>query len=108
VRDAQFCTCSYFADKIGMHDFLLAKEIIEEVAKIAKEKRLSSVKKVSLEIGIIALAHDGLPEHPEDINLVNLEFGLKSIAPKYGLEKAKFDVKRIPGDNWRITDIETE
>ena len=91
-----------------MHDFLLAKEIIEEIAKVANERKLVNVKSVSLEIGSISLSHDNLPEHTEDINLDNLRFGLKSIAPKYGLDKAKFDIKKVAGDSWKITDIEVE
>jgi Zn finger protein HypA/HybF involved in hydrogenase expression len=92
--------------KANMHDFILAKEIAEEIAKIASEKKLVDVKSVNLEIGSITLAHDGLPEHTEDTDLGNLRFSLESIAPKYGLDKAKFNIKKNAGDNWKITNIE--
>lgn len=91
-----------------MHDWILAKQIIEEIAKVAKEKKMTNIKSVNLEIGSIVLAHDDMPEHAEDINLGNLEFGLKSIAPKYGLDKAKFDIEKVAGDSWKITNIEVE
>lgn len=91
-----------------MHDFLLAKEIIEEISKVAKERNLVNIKSVSLEIGSIALAHDGMSEHLENIDLNNLKFGLKNIAPKYGLDKANFSIKKTAGDSWKITDIEVE
>lgn len=89
-----------------MHDFLLAKEIIEEVAKVASEKKLADIKNINLEIGSIALAHDGMPEHTEDADLENLRFFLEGMAPKYGLDKANFDIKKTAGDDWKITDIE--
>jgi len=92
----------------NMHDFLLAKEIIRELEKIVREKGLNKPKKVSLEIGSVVLTHDGMPEHTEDINLENLEFGLESIAKNTILKGVKFDIKKITGENWKITDIEVE
>lgn len=89
-----------------MHDFLLAKEIIDELKKIAGEKKLRKVKSVNLEIGAVSLAHDGHLEHTEDISLENLVFGLKSIAKGTLLEKADFKIKKTTGSDWRITDIE--
>lgn len=89
-----------------MHDFLLAKKIVEGISKIADEKKLGDIKSVNLEIGRIALTHDGLPEHTEDIDLGNLTFLLKSITQKYGLDKAKFNIKKTAGHSWKITDIE--
>ena len=89
-----------------MHDLMLAKEIVEEIAKVASEKKLLGIKSVNLEIGSITLAHDGLSEHAEDIDLDNLRFSLESIAPNYGLDKARFNIKKTAGDNWKITNIE--
>jgi Zn finger protein HypA/HybF involved in hydrogenase expression len=91
-----------------MHDFLLAKQIIEEITRIAKEKNLDNIKTVNIEIGSVVLAHDGLNEHAEDINLDNLRFGLESISPKYGLEKAKFEIVKAEGESWKITNIEVK
>jgi Zn finger protein HypA/HybF involved in hydrogenase expression len=93
---------------ISMHDFLLAKEIIGELEKIIQEKGLNKPKKVSLEIGSVVLSHDDMPEHAEDINLENLEFGLKAIAKNTALEGVRFDIKKVKGGNWKITDIEVE
>jgi Zn finger protein HypA/HybF involved in hydrogenase expression len=93
------------ADKNGMHDFLLAKEIIDEVLKIAKEKKLSRVKKVFLEIGQIAMAHGGHEEHVEDISIENLRFGIETIARGTILEKTAFDIKKVSGEHWKITEI---
>jgi Zn finger protein HypA/HybF involved in hydrogenase expression len=97
-----------FADKISMHDFLLAKEIIDELKNIAQQKGLNKVKIVSAEIGSISLAHDGHSEHIEDISLENLEFGLISVAKGTAFENVEFKIKKIEGDNWKITDIEVE
>lgn len=91
-----------------MHDFLLAKEILDELKKIAQEKGLSKPKSVSIEIGTISLAHDGYGEHVEDISLENLQFGLESVAKGTIFENIEFKIKKIKGDNWKITDIEVE
>ena len=91
-----------------MHDFILAKEIIDELGAIAKGKKLSGIKKVNIEIGMIHLAHDGHPEHTEDISVENLQFGLASIIKNTELENVEFVIKKIAGDNWSITEIETK
>jgi Zn finger protein HypA/HybF involved in hydrogenase expression len=89
-----------------MHDFLLAKEIISELENISAEKNISSIKKVCIEIGQISLAHDGHPEHTEDISVENLEFGLKSIAKNTPFEGARFEIEKTSGEHWKITGIE--
>lgn len=89
-----------------MHDFLLAKEIVDELKKVCQEKGLDKPKSVSVEIGTISLAHDGHPEHAEDISLENLEFGLKSIAKGTDFEDTKWIIKKIQGDHWKIINIE--
>jgi len=91
-----------------MHDFLLAKQIVDKLLEIAKEKNLANIKNVNLEIGNIVLAHDNFPEHSEDINLDNLKFGLENLAKNTVLEKAKFNIKKITGNSWKIVDIEVK
>jgi len=100
-----------------MHDFLLAKEIIDETLRIAKEKNLANVQGVDVEIGTITLAHDGFEEparnashsdaggHAEDISLENLQFGLQSIAKDTILKDTQFNIQKITGGNWKITNI---
>ncbi len=88
-----------------MHDFLLAKEIIEEILAIAKEKKIKTIKSVEIEIGTIALAHDGFPEHVKDVSLENLEFGLENISKGTILENTKFNLKKVEGENWKLTNI---
>lgn len=89
-----------------MHDFLLAKEITDELLRIAAEKKLEKIKSVNIEIGSVALAHDGFDEHTEDIDLENLEFGLQSIIKNTILADAKFNIKKTSGENWKIIGIE--
>jgi Zn finger protein HypA/HybF involved in hydrogenase expression len=88
-----------------MHDFLLAKEIIDEVLEIISEKKLETIKSIDLEIGTISLAHDGFEEHTEDISLENLEFGLENIAKNTILENTKFNIKKVEGASWKIINI---
>lgn len=91
-----------------MHDFLLAKEIIDKILDIIKEKNLESIKSINIEIGSISMSHDGFDEHPEEINLKNLKFGLENIAKNTIFKNAKFNIKKIEGDSWKITDIEVK
>jgi Zn finger protein HypA/HybF involved in hydrogenase expression len=93
-------------DKIGMHDFLLAKEIVDELKKIVAEKKIEKLKKVTIELGSVVMAHDGHPEHAEDISLENLNFGLKSIAKESVFQETEFEIKKIEGDSWKIIEIE--
>lgn len=90
-----------------MHDFLLGKEIIEELLKISKEKNLSAVKNVELEIGEISHSHDGYPEHAEEIEAENLSFNLKLLAKGTPFEKTEFEIKKVSGKNWKINNLET-
>jgi Zn finger protein HypA/HybF involved in hydrogenase expression len=87
--------------KADMHDLMLAKEITKELLKIISEKKLEKVKSVSLEIGNITHG-----DHTEDIDLGNLTFLLESITQKYGLNKAKYEIKKTSGSSWKITKIE--
>lgn len=89
-----------------MHDLILANQIIKEIQRVAKERGIGKIKSVSLEIGTNSLSHEDLAEHADEVNLDNLKFSLKSIAPKYGLDKAIFDIRKVPGNNWKILDIE--
>lgn len=84
---------------------MLAKEIVDTLLSAAREKNLAKIDSVDLEIGSIALAHDDLPEHMEDISIENLEFGLKSIARGTILENTAFNIKKVAGENWRIVNI---
>lgn len=92
--------------KNNMHDFILAKEIIDELKIISQEKKLEKIRSVNVEIGTIALAHDGFEEHTEDISLENLQFGLESIAKNTEFVGVKFNIKKVVGENWKITNIE--
>jgi len=95
-------------DKIGMHDFLLAKEIVDKVLEIAKEKKLSKISRINIEIGQIALAHDGFDEHAEDISIDNLRFGLENISKNTILSGSYFNIVKIEGESYNITSIEGE
>ena len=91
-----------------MHDFLLAKEIVDELLRVIAERNIQKIKNVSLEIGNISMSHDGHPEHLEEINIHNLEFGIKGITKGTLLEGTKFRIGKSNGDHWRIVDIEVE
>lgn len=94
-----------------MHDFLLAKEIVDTVLVVAREKKLKDIKSVSLEIGSDSIPHDHHHEHEHDehfdeLNMENVQFGLESISKNTILEKTEFVIKKIEGNNWKITNLE--
>lgn len=89
-----------------MHDIMLAKEIIDELLKIAQERNLGQIKSAKIWVGNVVLAHDGFPEHAEEISLENLKFGLESIAHNTILKDTVFEIKKSEGHDWKITDIE--
>lgn len=91
-----------------MHDFMLAKEIISRLSEIAMAKKIKRIKRVYIEIGQIALAHDGHDEHTEDINAENLQFALENISKDKIFKDTKFFIQKVPGSNWKIKDIEIE
>lgn len=91
-----------------MHDFLLAKEIVDEVLKITQEKKLTKVSSVKIEIGQISLAHDGHEEHVEDVSEENLRFGIEGISKNTILKNTKFEIEKVEGEHWRIVEMEGE
>lgn len=94
-----------------MHDFILAKEIIDELLVIAKEKNIKHMKSVSLEIGSGSAprghkhAH-AQDEHLDELNMENVQFGLESVSRNTSLKDVKFKITKIKGNNWKITNIE--
>ena len=91
-----------------MHDFLLAKEIMDTLKEISIKQKLKNIKRVSLEIGKITLAHDNFPDHAEEINLKNLEFGLKNLANGSVLKETEFIIRSTTGSSWKIVEIEVK
>ena len=92
-----------------MHDFLLAKEIVDSVLLIAKEKNLERIKTVSLEIGAGSIPHNHQHEHDEhldELDMDNVQFGLASIAKNTILKDTKFEIKKIEGGDWKIINLE--
>lgn len=94
-----------------MHDFLLAKEIVDAVLAIAKEKDIAFIKSVSLEIGGASIPHNHQHEHEHDehldeLNLENVQFGIESIVRNTALKDTQFKIAKVAGENWKITDIE--
>lgn len=91
-----------------MHDFMLAKEIVDEIKKIAVDKDLKKINSAKVEIGMIAMAHDGHEEHVEDVSEENLQFAIENISKGTVLENAKIEIKKIAGDHWKLTELDGE
>ncbi|MFC1644610.1 hypothetical protein ACFL08_01130 [Patescibacteria group bacterium] len=88
-----------------MHDFLIAKDIVSDLLKIVEEKKIEDITAVDLEIGMITLSHDGLPEHTEDVSVDSLMFGLEGVSKDTVLDGVKFNIKKVEGHNWKIANI---
>jgi len=91
-----------------MHDFMLAKSIADKLLEEAGKNNVKKVKLVRLEIGSVALEHDGFPEHVDDVDPDNLQFALKGICRGTVAEDAVFEIKKVEGHEWKLVDIETE
>ena len=76
--------------------------------KIVEEKKLSKVSKVKVELGQIALAHDGHDEHVEDISIENLMFGIEGVSKNTVLKNTEFDIEKVEGEHWKIVSMEAE
>lgn len=90
-----------------MHDFLAAKDIINEVLSSAKKNNLKVINKVLIELGNKKYEH-GEHAHIEMINQKNLEFNLKLIAKNTAAEKANFIIKKSDIPDIIVREIEGE
>ncbi len=88
-----------------MHDFILAKEIVDKVLEIARENKLEKISQVVLELGTVSLAHDEFEEHTEDISEDNLRFGMEEILKQSGFSNIDFKISKVNGDNWKLVSI---
>lgn len=90
---------------------MLAKEIVDELLAIAKEKNIQQIKAVSLEIGGASIPHGHQhahehDEHLDELNMENVRFGLENVARDTILKNTEFKIAKVVGDNWKITNIE--
>jgi Zn finger protein HypA/HybF involved in hydrogenase expression len=85
-----------------MHDFYLAKELLEKVLKVADKNKLKKINKVSVELGT-------MEGHGEDITAANLKFNFKMLAKNTAASGAKLEIKKIKRPNfWGLTEVEGE
>jgi len=83
-----------------MHDFYLAKELLEKVLKVANKNKLKRIKRVSVELGT-------MEEHGEDISASNLKFNFKMLAKDTPASQAKLEIIKIKKPNfWGLKEIE--
>jgi len=83
-----------------MHDFYLAKDLLEKVLKIADKNKLKKINKVSVELGT-------MEEHGEDITAANLKFNFEMLAKNTHASQAKLEIKKIKKPNfWSLKEVE--
>ena len=83
-----------------MHDFYLAKEILDRVLKQAKKNNLKTVSKVFFSLG-------EFKEHNEKILPKNLRQNFHLLAKNTLAKKAKLIIKKLKQFNvWRLEGIE--
>ena len=77
-----------------MHDFHLANQIVKIAQEYAQKNSLKKIKKIVIELGDIV-------EHGENISLESLEYNIKLLMPV-----EKVEITTIPGDSWKLVNIE--
>ena len=83
-----------------MHDFYLAKEILDTVLKQAKKNNLKTISRVFLDLG-------KFEEHNEKILPKNLRQNFYLLASNTLAKKAKLIIKKIKKPNiWCLEEIE--
>lgn len=83
-----------------MHDFYLAKEILETVIKQAKKNNLKIISKIIIDLGKFV-------EHNEKILPKNLKQNFQLLAKNTIAEKAKLEINQINQPNvWQLEEIE--
>lgn len=85
-----------------MHDFLLAKEIVDTALEHAKKNKLKKISRIVVSLG-------KFNEHDEDILPENLKHNFQLLAEGTALSSAKITVKSIKQVGiWRLEEIEGE
>lgn len=85
-----------------MHDFYLAKDILDEALKQASRSHLKSIQRLVVSLG------DFL-EHDEEILPKNLKHNFQLLAKETIAAKARLIIKKINQKSiWRLEEIEGE
>lgn len=82
-----------------MHDFLIAKEILDAVLAEARKRGLKRVTSVELELGSIE-------EHGQTIKPANLRYNFRLLAKGTPAVRATVKITPGAGASYRITAIE--
>lgn len=76
-----------------MHDFHLANQIVKIAKEYAAKNNLSQINKITIELGEIV-------EHGENIQSENLRYNINLLLP------CQVEIKKIPGNKWKLIAIE--
>ncbi len=83
-----------------MHDFYLAKQILDEVVRAAKKNRLKKIKRVVIGLGSFV-------EHDEEILPDNLKNNFRLLAKNTIAESAELVIKKLNKNNhWELVEID--
>ncbi len=83
-----------------MHDFYLAKEILDQVLSVAKEHHLKKVNQAIIKLGRFI-------EHDEEILPANLKNNFQLLAKNTIAQDAKLIIKKLAKNNhWELVEIE--
>ncbi len=79
-----------------MHEFHLANQMVKTIHEHIQKNNFSQITKIVIGLGRII-------ERGEEINFENLKYNIKLFLPK-----TKIEVKKIPGNKWKLVSIEGE
>lgn len=83
-----------------MHDFYLAKEILDQVISVAKKHRLNKVNRAVIKLGKFI-------EHDEEILPDNLKSNFQLLAKNTMAQGAKLVIKKLSKNNhWELVEID--
>ena len=84
-----------------MHDIHEANRIAQVITEHLKKHKLSKLKSVDIELGIVI-------EHGQDISPENLDFNLRMILKEFVDNQTKINIKKVNGKSWKLISIEAE
>ena len=84
-----------------MHDLFEAQKILKKVIEKAQEAGAKKINSASIGIGSII-------EHGEELLPETIKFNLEKLSEGTIAQGARFDVRKIEGDIWKLDEMDVD